>query len=137
MNAFYSEIASAILQIVCALIGLVMTAVVVPWLKGVAIPWMKEKRIYGLVSKFVYAAEKLAETGVIDKESKKDYVVELLKRKGYAVTDEVEAFIESAVKELDMSFESGIGEILDTFGEDDNDSEAKPENTEAAEEVDG
>lgn len=125
MNAFYGEIASAILQIVCALISILLTAVVVPWLKKSAIPWMKEKQLYGLVKKFVQAAEKLAETGVLDRESKKDYVVGLLVQKGYDVNDETEAFIESAVKELDMAIESGYGEIIEAFeDEEENDSEA-------------
>lgn len=134
MNAFYGEIASAILQIVCALISILLTAVVVPWLKKSAIPWMKEKQLYGLVKKFVQAAEKLAETGVLDRESKKDYVVGLLVQKGYDVNDETEAFIESAVKELDMVIESGYGEIIEAFeDEEENDSEVM----EATEEVAG
>lgn len=132
MNAFYSEIASGILQIVCALIGILLTAVVVPWLKTSAIPWMREKQLYGLVKKFVQAAEKLAETGALEREDKKNYVVNLLIQKGYHMSEETEAFIESAVKELDMAVEAGWGEILDVFEEEDvTDSE----NTEATEEV--
>lgn len=134
MNAFYGEIASGILQIVCALIGILLTAVVVPWLKTSAIPWMKEKQLYGLVKKFVQAAEKLAETGVLDREDKKKYVVDLLEQKGYHMNAETEAFIESAVKELDMTVEAGWGEILDTFEEE---VDADPEDMEAAEEVVG
>lgn len=120
MNAFYNEIANGVLQIVCAVIGILLTAIVVPWLKQNAIPWLKEKQLYGIVSKFVHAAEKLAETGVIDRESKRDYVVSLLKNKGYDITPETEAFIESAVKELDMAAKLGIDEILGVFedGED-------------------
>ena len=117
MNAFYGEIASGILQIVCALIGILLTAVVVPWLKTSAIPWMKEKQLYGLVKKFVQAAEKLAETGALECVEKKDYVVNLLVQKGYRMNDEIEAFIESAVKELDMAVGAGWGEILDVFDE--------------------
>lgn len=134
MNAFYGEIASGILQIVCALIGILLTAVVVPWLKTSAIPWMKEKQLYGLVKKFVQAAEKLAETGVLDREDKKKYVVDLLEQKGYHMNAETEAFIESAVKELDMTVEAGWGEILDTFEEE---VDADSEDMEAAEEVVG
>ena len=37
MEAFYTEIAGGILQVVCALIGVLLTAVVVPWLKTNAI----------------------------------------------------------------------------------------------------
>lgn len=134
MNAFYGEIASGILQIVCALIGILLTAVVVPWLKTRAIPWMKEKQLYGLVKKFVQAAEKLAETGALEREDKKDYVVNLLEQKGYHMNAEAEAFIESAVKELDMAAEAGWGEILDTFEEE---VDADPEDMEATEEVVG
>lgn len=134
MNAFYGEIASGILQIVCALIGILLTAVVVPWLKTSAIPWMKEKQLYGLVKKFVQAAEKLAETGALERGEKKDYVVNLLEQKGYHMNAETEAFIESAVKELDMAVEAGWGEILETFEEE---VDADPEDMEAAEEVVG
>lgn len=123
MNAFYTEIASGILQIVCALIGLAVSAVVVPWLKTSAIPWMREKQLYGLVQKFVQAAEKMAETGALDREKKKSYVVGLLEKKGYVVDDELEAFIESAVKELDMTVESGWEDIVEIF--DDTEDEAE------------
>lgn len=131
MNAFYTEIASGILQIVLALMGILLTAVVVPWLKGSAIPWMKEKQLYSIVTKFVYAAEKLAETGAIDRSKKKDYVVNLLKGKGYNITSETEAFIESAVKELDMAVEFGVDEIIGAF----EDESGEAEDMEAAEEV--
>lgn len=134
MNAFYGEIASGILQIVCALIGILLTAVVAPWLKTSAIPWMKEKQLYGLVKKFVQAAEKLAETGALERGEKKDYVVNLLEQKGYHMNAETEAFIESAVKELDMAVEAGWGEILETFEEE---VDADPEDMEATEEVVG
>lgn len=135
MNSFYNEIASAALQIVCALIGIFLTVVVVPWLNGSVIPWLKEKQLYSLVSKFVQAAEKLAETGAIDRESKKNYVVKLLRDKGYTITEEVEAFIESAVKELDMAVDSGLSEIFEVFEEEDPGD--TPEDEEAAEEVVG
>lgn len=132
MNAFYAEIASGILQIVLALMGIILTAVVVPWLRGSAIPWMKEKQLYSLVTKFVHAAEKLAETGVIDRVAKKDYVISMLKNKGYDITDETEAFIESAVKELDMAVKFGVGEIIGAF----EDEASESEDAEADEEVD-
>lgn len=128
MNAFYTEISIGILQIVCALIGLAVSAVVVPWLKTSAIPWMREKQLYGLVQKFVQAAEKMAETGALDREKKKSYVVGLLEEKGYVVDDELEAFIESAVKELDMTVESGWEDIVEIF----DDTEDEAENSEEA-----
>ena len=124
MQAFYTEIAGGILQVICALIGVLLTAVVVPWLKTSAIPWMKEKQLYGLVQKFVQAAEKLAETGVLERKDKKQYVVNLLERNGYKVSAETEAFIESAVKELDMTMQTGWNEIVDVF---ENEDEAEME----------
>ena len=123
MNAFYSEIASGILQIICALIGIILMVVVVPWLRGSAIPWMKDKQLYSIVTKFVHAAEKLAETGVIDRGTKKDYVISLLKDKGFDITAEAEAFIESAVKELDMAVEFGMEEILEVFEDETSETE--------------
>lgn len=119
MEAFYTEIAGGILQVVCALIGVLLTAVVVPWLKTNAIPWMKEKQLYGLVQKFVQAAEKLAETGVLERKDKKQYVVKLLEQSGYNVNMETEAFIESAVKELDMTMQTGWDEIVEVFEDED------------------
>lgn len=119
MEAFYTEIAGGILQVVCALIGVLLTAVVVPWLKTSAIPWMKEKQLYGLVQKFVQAAEKLAETGVLERKDKKQYVVKLLEQSGYNVNMETEAFIESAVKELDMTMQTGWDEIVEVFEDED------------------
>lgn len=124
MQAFYTEIAGGILQVICALIGVLLTAVVVPWLKTSAIPWLKEKRLYSLVRKFVQAAEKLAETGVLERKDKKQYVVNLLERNGYKVSAETEAFIESAVKELDMTMQTGWNEIVDVF---ENEDEAEME----------
>jgi len=112
---FYTEIASAALKLIFALISVVMGSLVIPWIRTTAIPWLKEKRLYSVVQKFVLAAEKLGETGVIDRSAKKDYVVGLLIKKGYVVDDEVDAFIESAVKEMDMFVESGITEITNEF----------------------
>lgn len=115
MDVFYSEIASGVLQIVCALIGILFTAVVLPWVKNELIPWLKDKHLYSVVQKFVQAAEKLAETGAISPDSKKQYVIRLLTRRGYAVSSEVDAFIESAVKELDLAVGAGIEEIVTEF----------------------
>ena len=80
---------------------------------------MKEKQLYGLVQKFVQAAEKLAETGVLERKDKKQYVVKLLEQSGYNVNMETEAFIESAVKELDMTMQTGWDEIVEVFEDED------------------
>lgn len=132
MNTFYGEIASGVAKIVFAVIGIIMTVIVAPWLKNSVIPWMKEKHFYGLVKKFVQAAEKLAETGILEKEQKKEYVENLLNEKGYTLNDETEAYIESAVKELDLAIEAGMAEIFEAF---DEDADTYAEDTEAAGEV--
>lgn len=74
----------------------------------IALPWLKEQRVYSLVVKFVKAADKLAQSGAISKDSKKKYVIKLLESYGVKITPIVEAFIESAVTELDLAIESGV-----------------------------
>lgn len=125
------ELMSAIAQVVFALIGAVMSVIVIPWLKHTALPWLKEKRLYSTVQKFVQAAEKLDETGVLDHTAKKDYVIGLLRNKGYAVNGEVEALIESAVKELDMIADS-VGEIFVSELAECDDEDCIDENVEEA-----
>ena len=111
----YGEIASSIVRLVCAVIGVVFSAIVIPWVKNSVIPWLMEKRVYNLVAKYVSAAEKLGESGAIDKSEKKNYVIELLKSKGVEITPEIEAFIESAVEALDIAIKNGISDIADEF----------------------
>ena len=67
------------------------------------------------MKKFVEAAEKQAEAGTIDKATKKRFVVELLESNGITVTPEINAFIEAAVKELDLAEKNAIGEIGKIF----------------------
>lgn len=128
MEMFYTEIASGVLKIIVALIGILMTAVVLPWLKGSAFPWLRDKQLYSTAKKFAQAAEKLAETGAIDRGDKLDYVVGLLIRKGFEIDDVTRAFIESAVKEIDMAVLQGVSEIADAFDE----SEVRSNDDEAA-----
>lgn len=111
MSDFAVLIANNLLEIVFAAIGVLFTTVVLPWIKNTAIPWLKEKHIYSLVQKFVKAAEKKAEAGTLAKPLKKDYVIGLLETKGITVTDEVDAFIEAAVKELDCAVQSAVLEV--------------------------
>lgn len=101
-ETFMDSILSNILEIVSTIISLVVAFYVIPCIKSDLIPWLKEKRLYNTVESFVRAAEKLAESGVIEKCNKKDKVVELLRNKGIVVDETVEAFIESCVKELDI-----------------------------------
>lgn len=95
-------ILSNILEIIATIISLVVAYYVIPYIKSDMVPWLKEKRLYNIVKKFVQAAEKMAESGVIAKVDKKSKVIELLENKGIVVNEAVDAFIESCVKELDI-----------------------------------
>lgn len=101
-DVIWDAILSNILEIVATVISLVVAYYVIPYIKSDLIPWLKEKRLYGTVKRFVQGAEKLAESGVINKIDKKEYVVQLLEKNGIVVNETVEMFIESCVKELDM-----------------------------------
>lgn len=103
-----------VLDIVIATISIVVSVYLIPIIKNDLKPWLEEKRIYNLVKKFVEAAEKLAESGAIEKVDKKSKVVELLESKGITVDAEVDAFIESAVKQLDIISSTVIEEIKKT-----------------------
>lgn len=70
------------------------------------IPYLKEKKVYDTVSKLVKAAEKLAQSEQIDKDKKKDYVIDLLTSKGVEVTPLINAMIEAAVTELDLAMKT-------------------------------
>lgn len=102
LETIWNSILPNILEIVITVISVVVARYVVPCIKNDLIPWLKEKHLYNTVKSFVQAAEKLAESGVITKESKKAKVIELLKNKGVVVDETTEAFIESCVKELDI-----------------------------------
>ena len=93
----------------------IIIAVIVLLCGKIIIPWLKEQRVYSLIVKLVRAAEKLGESGMIEKESKKTYVIKLLVSKGYSVTPEIEAFIEAAVTELDLALDSGMLIFPDIF----------------------
>lgn len=127
MNDYINLVVGNLMEIVFAGIALVITAVLVPWFKGTAIPWLKEKQLYSLVAMFVRAAEKKAEAGTLAKPLKKDYVVQLLEQRGYTVTDEVDAFIEAAVKELDNTAQFAIGELCAVVDETEEKTEEQTE----------
>lgn len=80
------------------------------------IPWLKDKRLYGIVTVLVKAAEKQREAGTLTI-PKYDYVVQMLEAKGIKVTAEVKAVIEAAVKELDIAVDSAIGKLDGIFVE--------------------
>ena len=100
-----------------AILGLFFTGVAVPWLIKTGIPWLKDKRLYGIVTVLVKAAEKQREAGALPI-PKYDYVVQMLEAKGIKVTAEVKAMIEAAVKELDIAVDSTIGTLGGIFVED-------------------
>lgn len=101
-----------VLEIIITIISLLVARYVVPYIKNDMIPWLKEKRLHGIIKNFVQAAEKLAESGVIEKCDKKAKVIELLEKKGIVVDDVTEAFIEGCVKELDIITSTVYDEII-------------------------
>lgn len=113
----YSELLSCVFKIILMALSIIVSTVVVPWLKNTAVPWMKEKRLYTICSRFVMAAEKMAESGEIEKYEKKDFVIAALENKGVAVTGEVISYIESAVKELDIAIHDSLKKMVDAFNE--------------------
>ena len=113
-ETIWNSILPNILEIILTIISLIIARYVIPYIKKDLIPWLKEKRLYNIVKGFVRAAEKMAESGAIEKVNKKNFVVGLLENKGIVVNDTVEAFIESCVKELDIITSVIYKEIVDT-----------------------
>ena len=111
MDIFVDSIIGNLLEIVATLLTLVVSYYVIPFIKKDLIPWLKEKRMLSLIKTFVEAAEKLAETGAIQKVDKKQTVINLLENKGIEVTLEVESFIEAAVKQLDLITNTAVDKI--------------------------
>lgn len=110
MNDILVFLVKNAIEIVFSLLGILVTAIIIPWIKNNAIPWLKEKQLYSTVDKFVKAAEKFAENHDIDK---KTYVLNLLEAKGIKATPVVEALIESAVKELDLIKENAKEQVTE------------------------
>lgn len=100
-----------VLDIVIAIITIVTSVYIIPLIRNEFIPWLKDKHIYSEVKSFVEAAEKLAESGIIQKTDKKAKVIELLQNSHIEVDKKVEAFIESAVKRLDLIASSVADEL--------------------------
>ena len=103
-----------IFEIIGTIISLICAYYVIPYIKEELIPWLKEQRVYGIIKNFVQAVEKMAESGIIEKADKKQKVIELLARKGIVINATIEAFIESAVKELDIITSVIVEEIVET-----------------------
>ena len=110
MTQIIPDIINIVIEAIFAILGLFFTGVAVPWLIKTGIPWLKDKRLYGIVTVLVKAAEKQREAGALPI-PKYDYVVQMLEA-------EVKAMIEAAVKELDIAVDSTIGTLGGIFVED-------------------
>ena len=117
MTQIIPDIINIVIEAIFAILGLFFTGVAVPRLIKTGIPWLKDKRLYGIVTVLVKAAEKQREAGALPI-PKYDYVVQMLEAKGIKVTAEVKAMIEAAVKELDIAVDSTIGTLGGIFVED-------------------
>lgn len=112
MKEFWNLISGDVLELVLTVISVVIARYIIPAIKADLIPWLKEKRLYSTVKKLVQAAEKLAESGVIEKKNKSQYVIDLLLENGIDVNNTVKAFIESSCKEIDIAVGVAKNEIL-------------------------
>jgi hypothetical protein len=117
LETIWNSILPNILEIIFTIISLVVAYYVVPYIKNDLIPWLKEQRLYNMVKNFVQAAEKMAESGAINKIDKKAKVIEFLENSGVIVNKNVEAIIESCVKELDIVTSTILEEIIEVENE--------------------
>lgn len=113
----YAQIALALFRVVLTAMAVIITSVLIPWLRKECIPWLKERRLYGLVSTFVQAAEKVYQNMSGAGTDKKQFVIDALRDKGYEITDEIAAYIESAVEELDLFTLSAVSGLADAFND--------------------
>ena len=116
-ETIWNSILPNILEIILTVISLIVARYVIPYINSDLMPWLKEKRLLHIIKKFVYAAEKMAESGIIQKVDKKAKVIELLESKGITVDGIVDALIESCVKELDIIASTVYEEIVETVVE--------------------
>lgn len=115
ITAFYPMITECVVNVIKAVIAVIFGVLIIPWIKNSAIPWLKEKQLYNMICKFVRAAEKLADGGLIAKSAKLDYVIGLLAHSGIEMTPEVRALIESAVGELDDGFANNLQNLANAI----------------------
>lgn len=113
MQAIIDVIFENVLDIVISIISIVVSCYLIPIIKTEFIPWLKDNHLYDTIVKLVQAVEKLAESGIIEKVDKKEEVIRLLKEQGIDINDKVDAFIESAVKELDLISNTIYEEIVE------------------------
>lgn len=116
-SSFYPMIIQFAVDLVRMIIAVAFGVIILPWVKNNAIPWLKDKQLYGTIKQFVRAAEKLGDTGTIDKDAKLDYVLALLGKKGITATTDVRAMIESAVGDLDDEFARNMQRLINTLNE--------------------
>lgn len=76
-------------------------------------PWLKQVGLYQVVRYFVNAAEKMAATNKIPKDTKKQWVKNILAKVGVQDSEIIDALIEGAVEELDNQ----KGKVGDAFKE--------------------
>ena len=114
LETIWNAILPNILEIILTIISLIVSYYVIPCIKRDLIPWLKEKHMYSIVKHLVQAVEKMAETGAIDKTTKKIKVLELLQSQGITTDSTIETLIESCVKELDMLASAVVKEIVET-----------------------
>lgn len=88
------EIIPYVMKIVFWAIGILLVRYIWPMVK----PMMQ----YKIIQLLVNAAEKRAETGAIDKEQKKQFVIHIMELVKIPVNEFTMAMLESAVKELDL-----------------------------------
>lgn len=123
------DITTEITQIIPLAVKLVFAVIGVLLLRYI-LPWLKQQVWYSAIKWLVNAAEKLAESGQISKDYKKQYVLRLMQLLKIPVNDFTSALIEAAVKELDMLEDK----IKDYF---DNESDELPEGGDSGETEEG
>lgn len=101
LQMILSIVLENLFNIIASIISIWVAYYVIPYITTSLIPFLREKRIYNIVAIGVQAAEKLANSGQINKVDKKEYVCTFLRKKGIPVTKEVETFIESVCQQLD------------------------------------
>lgn len=111
MDEILNIILSNVFEIIIGVLSIVVVKYILPLIQTELKPWLEEKRVYNLASTFVEAAEKLAETGVINKTDKKEYVLNLLEQNGIVVNETISAFVEAAVKNLDLVIDTVKNEL--------------------------
>ena len=104
-----------VIKLIFTALTLVFSSIVLPWIVTNGIPWLKEQRLDGIVKKYVEAAEKMAASGQISKDMKKEFVRHLLEARGIQITEEVNALIEAAVTECDQASAHALFLIHEAF----------------------